>query len=339
MTQSSRRWLFLIMLIMLVMVAGCATPSDPTVSPLRLPTRIPRTPTPTVAATLTPFSVSAWAYYMEGETRRDAGDAEGAIQSFTWAIRRAPNFALAYVSRGSIYLARQELPGAITDADAAIAINSIYAPAYALRGESLRLLGFFGIAQQAFERAIELDPGLKPATFRSRWLVTRANNQAIHLLTLSNEYADTHHGDPLYYYYYGWGFFELGRPHIASKILIEGIADAPDPPAVMWFALGQAYAANYAWQDAIIAFEAARALVEAGDVSLNLHSDQPIITLFDALGRAYLGAGRCVDAEIMLTHVVGIGATAFDYDAILEAAHTCQTPTPEATPYPTTTPG
>ena len=337
MTQSSRWRMFPIILATLLILAACATPDPTVVSPLRLPTRIPRTPTPVLTATPTPIFV--WAYYEEGKIRREAGDDEGAIQSFTWAIQQTPNFVLAYVARGSIYLARQEFHLAIADANAAIATSPVFAPAYTLRGESLRMLDSPRPALQAFERATELDPGLLPATFRSRWLLTRADNQAIHLLTLSREYADTHPGDPLYYYYYGWAFVELGRGHVASKILIEGIESDPDPSAVMWFALGQAYAADNAWQDAIIALESARALVENGDVSLNLHSDQPIITLFDALGRAYLGAGRCVDAEIMLTYTIDIGATAFDYNALLEDAHTCQTPTPQATPYLTTTPG
>ena len=158
-------------------------------------------------------------------------------------------------------------------------------------------------------------------------------------MTLSSEYADAHPDDPLRYYYRGWAFVELGRGHAASKILVEGIESTPDPPALLWFALGQAYAADNAWQDAVTALEAARALVQTGDTSLILHSDQPIVALFGALGRAYLGAGRCVDAETMLTYAIDIGGPASEYDAVLEEVHVCQTPTPEPTPYLTATPG
>ncbi|MCP4538999.1 MAG: hypothetical protein GY832_17830, partial [Chloroflexi bacterium] len=173
-----------------------------------------------------------------------------------------------------------------------------------------------------------------------RWLVTRAADQTVHLLTLSSEYADAHPDDPLRYYYRGWAFVELGRGHIASKILIEGIESTADAPALLWFALGQAYATENAWRDAAIALETARRLVETGDTSLILHSDQPIAALFGTLGLAYLGAGRCVEAETMLTYAIDVAAPSSEYDAALEQVPACQTPTPDVTPtYPTTTPG
>jgi tetratricopeptide (TPR) repeat protein len=321
-----------------VALAGCAA-SNPTVSPLRLPTRAPPTPTPTPVSTPTSFPFAAQNYYDEGMARQEAGDAEAALQSFAWAIQRAPDFAPAYVARGTVYLAQGEFHLALADANAALEADPTNADAYALRGETLRLLGSARPALRALEQALELDPDLKTETFRPRWLATREDNQAVHLLTLSSEYADTHPEDPLRYYYRGWAFVELGRGRAASKILIEGIEAAPDPPAVLWFALGQAYAMDHAWQDAVTALEAARMLVQAGDTSLSLHSDQPIVALFDALGRAYLGAGRCVDAETMLTYAIAIGAPASEYDVMLDEARLCQTPTPEATPYLTTTPG
>jgi tetratricopeptide (TPR) repeat protein len=328
----------LLSFVTLVALMGCATP-DPAVSPLRLPTRIPRTPTATPTVTPTPFPFAAQDYYEEGVARQEIADPEGAIQSFTWAIRRAPDFAPAYVARGTVYLAQGKFHLALADADAALRVDPTNANAYALRGEALRLRGSAQQALQAFKQAVELDPDLKPETFRSRWLLSRETGQAIHLLTLSREYADIHPEDPLRYYYRGSAFVELGRGHIASEILIEGIETTSDPPALLWLALGQAYAVDGAWPDAVTALEAARVLVQTGDTSLTLHSDQPIVALFDALGRAYLRAGRCVDAETMLSYAIAIGAPASEYDVLLEEASACQTPTPEATPYLTTTPG
>ncbi len=330
------RWL--LSFIVLAALTGCATPA-PTDSPLRLPTRFYRTPTATPTLTPTPFPFTGEDYYREGAMRQETGDTEGALQSFTWAIRRAPDFAPAYVARGTAYLAQGRFYLALLDADAALGIDPENAHAHALRGEALRWQGRPQLALQAFEQAIELDPDLKAETFRSRWLLSRETDQAVHLLTLSSEYRDMHPEDPLRFYYRGWAFVELGHGQSASKILVEGIAETPDPPALLWFALGQAYAAANAWPEAVTALEAARMLVQTGDTSLTLHSDQPIVLLFDALGRAYLGAGRCVDAEVMLTYAADIGAPASEYDAMLEQAHTCQTPTPEATPYLTTTPG
>ncbi|MCP4540701.1 MAG: tetratricopeptide repeat protein [Chloroflexi bacterium] len=326
-------WLLLFMLL-----AGCATP-DPTNSPLRLPTRIHRTPTPTPTLTLAPFPFALQDYYREGKAHQKTGDAEGAIQSFTWAILRAPKFVPAYIARGTAYLAQGELYPALADSDTVLEIDPANVRAYVLRGEVLRRMGLARLALQAFEQAIELDPDLESETFRSRWLLAREAEQPLRLLTLSREYTDVHPEDPLRYYYRGWAFAESDKGHIALTTLVDGIETASDPPALLWFALGQAYAMENAWQDAVIAFESARMLVQTGDISLMLHSDQPIVMLFDALGRAYMGAGRCVDAEIMLTYAIDIGAPASEYDMILEQIRTCQTPTPEATPYLTTTPG
>ena len=72
--------------------------------------------------------------------RQEAGNTEGALQSFTWAIQRAPNFASAYVARGTVYLAQGRLRLALADADTALAINPSIAAAHALRGETLDTL-------------------------------------------------------------------------------------------------------------------------------------------------------------------------------------------------------
>ena len=317
----------------LLLVGGaCAAPA-PTPAPQRLPTRAP-TPTPTA----TPFSVPARTYYENGLALRDAGDIEGALQSLAWAIQIAPDFAPAYVARGTVYLAQGELRRALADADAALKADPASAAAYALRGETLRMLGRAGPATEAFRQALALDPSLQEDTFRSRWLAARATHNGGRLLALSNEYTDTHPDDPMRPYYRGWAFIELHAPDAAIDTLVDAIETSPDPPALLWFALGQAYAAERAWPESVISIEAARELVQAGDTSLRLHSDRPIADLFGELGKVYLGAGRCVDAEVMLDYALGVGAPPQAYAAALEEARLCQTPTPTATPYPTATP-
>jgi len=314
--------------LLLLFLTACA----PTASTSeRLPTRAV-TPTPT------PFPIAAQTYYEEGLARWEAGDAEGALQSFTWAIQLAPDFAPAYTARSALYLSQGELRRALTDANSALEADPTKASAHALRGETLRLRGRPRSALEAFDQALELDPTLKPETFRSRWLAARAAREGRRLLLLSGEYAEAHPQDPLRHYYRGWALIELDNPGSAISTLVKGIETTPEPPAALWFALGQAYAANHSWLEAITSFEAVRVLVQSGDPSLIVHSDQPIAALFGALGRAYLGAGRCVDAEAMLEYAIEVGASASEHAALLEEARTCQTPTPTATPYPTTTP-
>ncbi|NIV28551.1 MAG: tetratricopeptide repeat protein, partial [Anaerolineae bacterium] len=290
--------------LLALLLAGCAGPSTNPASQ-RLPARVP-TPIPTPTAT--PFSITARDYYEDGLSRQESGDAEGALQSFTWAIQRAPDFAPAYVARGTIYLAQGELRRALEEADAALEADPSGAATYALRGETLRLLGRTTSAREAFTQALALNPALQAETFRSRWLVAYTAHDGNHMLTLSEEYADAHPDDPLRHYYRGWALIETGTPTVAIDTLVQEIESTPDPPALLWFALGHAYAANRAWPEAVTCFEATRALVQTGDTSLTVHSDHPVADLFGALGRTYLGAGRCVDAEAMLRYALDVGA-------------------------------
>lgn len=323
----------LLLLLTLVALAACSkpTPTDPP-SPLRLPTRAPATPTPT--------PVDAQPYYEAGLACQQAGDTECALRSFTWAIEVAPDYAAAYVARGSVYLAQGQLNLALDDAGAALEADPTNARAHALRGEALRLLGWGRQALEAFDQAVTLDPGLKSETFGSRWLAALAGRDGGHLMALSREYGDIHPDDALRYYYRGWALIEWGSPRVAINTLIEGIESAPDAPALLWFALGHAYSENQSWQEAVTSFEVVRGLVEAGDSSLEIHSERPIADLFGALGRAYLGVGRCADAQVMLEYAVAVGAPASEYNSALQEARLCQTPVPTATitPFPTATP-
>lgn len=321
-----------LLLTLLAGLAGCASPASPTASPLRLPTRLPPTPTPTVSP------LTAQSHYQTGLALQAAGDAAGAMECFTQAIELDPTLAPAYVARGTVYLGQGELQLALDDARVAVELDPENASAYALRGETLRLLGLPHLAAAAFERAGELDPALRSETYRSRWLVARATDDADRLLELSQEYAQAHPHDPARYYYRAWALIQQGEHRAAIYTVNHAIETTPDPPALLWFTLGHAYAADGSWQEALTSFEAARALVQAGDPSLSVHSDQPIAHLFGALGQSYLGVGRCVDAEVMLEYALEIGAPASEYGPILEEARLCQTPTPTSTPYPTTTP-
>jgi tetratricopeptide (TPR) repeat protein len=309
-------------------LAGCVFS---TATPELLPTRA-ATPTPT------PPPITAQAYYEEGLIRQEAGDAAGALQSFNWAIELDSAFAPAYIARGSVYLAQEEFWLAMDDADSAIQADPASAAAYAFYGEALRARGRGRSALEAFDQALDLDPSLRLETFRSRWLAARAAGDADRLLVLSSEYAEAHLDDPLRHYYRAWAFTEFGTPRTSINILIRAIRSTPDPPALFWFALGHAYATEYAWPQAVTSFESVRTMVQEGDTSLTIHSDQPIPELFGVLGKAYLNADRCSDAEAMLQYAIDVGAPVSEYGPMLERAHTCLPPTPTPIPSPTPTP-
>jgi hypothetical protein len=174
--------------------------------------------------------------------------------------------------------------------------------------------------------------------FHSRWSAARAARDGDRTSAFSEEYAGDHSDDPLRHYYAAWAALESGIRQVTIDVLVGGIGDSADPPGLLWYLLGQACSEVEAWPEAVVSLETARALVEAGDVSMALHTDRLVADLFVALGQAYLGAGRSVDAESMLAYAISIGAPDSQHLPILMEAQVCPTPTPNAAPRPTRTP-
>jgi tetratricopeptide (TPR) repeat protein len=285
-----------------------------------------------------PTKVDVRSTYEAGLACRQAGDGACALQSFTEAIETDPGFAPAYVARGSMYLARGQLDAALDDADGAIAANAGDASAHALKGEILRQLGRPRDASEAFDEAVALQPALEEEVFQSRWLAALAARDGQRLMELSGWYNWEHPADSLRYYYRGWAYIEQGDLGVATRLLVEGIEDTPRPPALLWFTLGHAYLESGSAQEAVTCFEVAGELIQAGDVSLEIHTEQPIADFFAAIGQAYLAVGRCADAETMLRHAIAVAGPFSEYLGLLEEAERCKTPTPSPTSYPTTTP-
>ncbi|MGD1995308.1 MAG: tetratricopeptide repeat protein [Anaerolineae bacterium] len=310
--------------VALATLAACASP-DPTVSPLRLPTRIPSTPNPT--------SPSAGFYYEVGLAHRAAGNTARALEAFSQALALDPTLGSAYVERGAAYLALGNPDAALTDAQAALAVDPEDAAAHALLGEVL-LQGFGDPVQGliAYQKAVRLDPDLGEATFLIRWRAAVEGGQAGRMIALANEYLNANPDDPLEAYYRGEALSALGNSSAAIRTLSEALEGGG--PAALWFALGDAYSTEGAWVHAVTCYEGARALAETGDDSLSHVSDTPAADLFGALGTAYFHSGRCTDAQTMLNHALAMGPDRQEYHTLIGQAMICQTPTPTPTPYP-----
>jgi len=319
-----------IVLLSCLILVGCGSPTP---MPQRLPTRAPTQVAMSVAEEATPFAIPVEAYYEQGVGRQRAADQQGALQHLTWAIRRDPKLAKAFVARGAVHLARDEGEKALHDANVALGME-VSADAFLLRAEALRQMGRPQEALEAFDKALEQNADLRDETFNSRWLTARAAGGQARLAALGQEYAAGHPDDPLRHYYESWALIEAGATMDAVRLLVDGIRNAADPPALLWYALGHAYAGEEAWQQAVTAFEAARGLVQMGDETLGLHAERPVAALFISLGEAYLRAGRCTDAQTMLAYAGSIGAPASTYMPVLQEAQLCPTPTPRATAAP-----
>ncbi|MBN1956101.1 MAG: tetratricopeptide repeat protein [Anaerolineae bacterium] len=315
--------------IALLALAGCAPMPPLTPAPARLPTRLPPTPT----TTPTPLAPEIDLYYQAGRDYQAYGDATAAVELFSYVLSVDPFFAPAYVERGAILLAQGEIDAALADAQAAIVADPANAAARALLGEVLQQ-GFDDPrgALAAYERAVELDPAAAGLLFPARWRAASAARLPARMVDLAIEYATAHPDDPLRAYYRGRAFTALGTPRQAIGGLIQALEEAES--AALWFALGEAYAADHAWSNALTCYERARTLAEAGDRSLDMVSDTPVIDLFVGLGEAYLRTGECIKAGVMLEYALAVGADRPQVHTLIGQAMICQTPTPTPTPYP-----
>jgi tetratricopeptide (TPR) repeat protein len=327
-------------LVVCLLLAACGSPaptevSTPTVETARLPTRLPP-----ATATATPTLVSAEAYYERGLELQHAGELDDARRHFDWAIERDPSLAEAHVARGALHLGQENLEQALQDAERALAIDPT-SQAHLLRGEALRLMGRYEEALAAFDSALALNGRLREATFQSRWLAALALQDDERLAAMASQYGAAYPDEALRGYYQAWSAIEANAHEEAVSTLVDVIEEDPRPPALLWYALGRAYMGAEAWEGAVTALERARDLVQRGDGSMALHSQQPLANLFSALGQAYLGAGRCADAETMLAYALTAASTGNASRAgsrqvimdALEEARACQTST---TPSPST---
>ena len=304
--------LSLILGALLLALVGCtAGPSPTAVSPL--PTLPPPTATPGPAA-----------LYDQGLACQQAGDWECARTAFSRALELDPSLAPAYRARGAVHLALGDGPAALRDAQMAIALAPEDAGGYALLGEVLRRAFNDPVqAPDAYDAAVKRDPSLAPVLFPARWECAVAAARSDRMAELAAEYARLHPEDPMRMYYRGRALLAQGLPRVAIRVVGESI-EREGGPAAVWFILGEAYAADGAWREAVICYERARALMEAGDSSLGVVSGNPAATLAFALGTAYLYAGRCADAEAAFRHARALNPDLPDLPTRIGQAMICQ---------------
>jgi len=304
--------LFLSLVALLLALVGCTAGPLPTVvSPPPTPPPPTATPGPAVL-------------YDQGLACQRAGDWECARTAFSRALELDPNLAPAYRARGAVHLALGDGPAALRDAQMAIALAPEDAGGYALLGEVLRRAFNDPIqALDAYGAAVERDSSLAAVLFPARWECAVAAARSDRMAELAMEYARLHPEDPMRMYYRGRVLLAQGLPRLAIRVVGESIAQEGGPAAV-WFVLGEAYAAEEAWPEAVICYEQARALMEAGDPSLRAVSETPAAALAFALGTAYLYAGRCADAEAAFRHAWALNPDLPDLPTRIGQAMICQ---------------
>jgi lipoprotein NlpI len=95
---------------------------------------------------------------VDGLTKANRGDEEGAVADYTRAIAMDPVFAPAYCARAECREAEGDFADAVADLNQAIALNPVYADAYADRGLSKEIQGDAAGAIADYDRAAALNP-------------------------------------------------------------------------------------------------------------------------------------------------------------------------------------
>lgn len=311
-TESLRRRAF-IFLVALSLLAGC-TGWPQAATPTASPSPVPPSPTPT------PDPV---ALYETGLAHQRAGEWEQAAFYFSQALQLRPDLAPAYQARGAVYLALGEAERALQDAQIAVSLAPDSPEAHALLGEVLRR-GFSDPAQalKAYDEAVRLNPALAPALFRARWECAEAAGLTDRMAQLALEQA-REYPSPMSAYYKGRALLAAGARRAAIEVVGKAIGEG-NSLAALWFVLGDAYAADSAWPQALTCYEEAQRLTEAGDPSLGAVLARPDQALLLALGTAYLHVGRCAEAEEALRRAAALGADHPDLPTLIGRAMTCQ---------------
>jgi tetratricopeptide (TPR) repeat protein len=126
----------------------------------------PSTPFPVATPKSTPAPIpqpevdpAAAQFLSKGIAQHSAGNFEGAIASYTSAIRLAPKLAVLYLNRANAYLNKGDFNAAMADATKALELKVEKADdAYVIRGAARAGLGDYDAAIADCNRALQINP-------------------------------------------------------------------------------------------------------------------------------------------------------------------------------------
>ncbi|HUR53894.1 MAG TPA: tetratricopeptide repeat protein [Gemmataceae bacterium] len=101
---------------------------------------------------------SSDAHYTRGMVLHASGDAAGAVESFTAAVRLAPGYAFAWLGRAACHALRGDHAAVIDDCDAVLELAPNLGRAYELRGAAKQALEELDGALADFDAAVRFAP-------------------------------------------------------------------------------------------------------------------------------------------------------------------------------------
>jgi len=235
-----------------------------------------------------------------------------------------------HIAGARLALAQGDLDRAVDRAWDAIGRTPEDGLTWSLLGIILGRAGEPGQAEQALAIAQFLDPSLTSVVLPDRWQAAVTSGDTAAVFALAEVFGERHPGSIFVSYYRAEALLMAGAPSDALTLLVGVLTEEPDAPALLWYTLGRAYLARGGYTEAATSLEAAAYRVARGDTSLELISARPVYDLNAHLGQAYLQTARCAEAEMIFRR---LEADQSDFSEMVEAAVTCQTPTPTLTPW------
>ena len=248
----------------------------------------------------------------------------------------APKRVAWYQSGARLFLGLREFDQARALLLSAILLAPTNSESWFLLHVVSREMQDWSTADYALDVALSLDPQRADDLFLSRWLSAVETNDTERMVTLAESFVVRHPRDPLQAYFRAKALAASGEAVEAAHHLIEAIEGEPNAPMILWYALGEAYLKLGAYHEARSALEVAADLFYRGETTAT-QLESPFLTNLNInLAKAYLGTGACSNAEAVFRRLAASDAGAggaSKFDAWIELAVRCQTPTPTLTPW------
>jgi tetratricopeptide (TPR) repeat protein len=165
--RMAKRFLLLLLALLLVPLAALADQNDPRLNELFI--TLQKATESTVAAQATREIRRIWAEspvsgaedaLLAALMRANAGNPRGAVEAYDRVIASAPDFAEAYAQRAAVYYGAGLLLEAIADCEKALALEGRHFDVFAGLGQIYLALGDLAGAERAFQQALEINPHL-----------------------------------------------------------------------------------------------------------------------------------------------------------------------------------
>lgn len=171
------------------------------------------------------------AYQMRGEVAMAQRKFPEAEQAYRKLIERAPSVPNAYQKLALVFLARQDLPGAMGVLENGIKTNPKDLTLPAVRAEWLTRSNQYDLAIQAYEDLLKRAPADDIVANNLAYLLTEIKGDKASLdraLQLTGKFADS--SNPGYLDSLGWVHYKLGQFDKAVPILERAVSKSPESP-------------------------------------------------------------------------------------------------------------